>query len=208
LFGRKEREDISDENLLKALDLVDKFGVKGKPFPIRFYGGEPILRFEKIKFIIEEAKKRKMNTRWVIFSNGVVGNKDSADYCIANHIQLVRGCNGTREAQEAERPNTYDRYNEMSKLFHDERGHRRMTTTPKNVKYMAQGARELVEAGSFGATPMPDYYADWTPEATQMYIDQNKEIGKLFVEIFKLGKPFYSFFISKAAACIFTKKKS
>jgi len=200
---------MSDETILKALDLIQKIALKDKkPFPVRFYGGEPMLRFDKIKFFIEEARKRKMNLKYVIFSNGVVGNKEIADYCLANHIHLVRGCNGTREAQEAERPNTYDKYNEMTKLFHDEKGHRRMTATPKNVKYMAKGVREMIEAGSIGATPMPDYYADWTPEATKEYIDQTKEMAKFFVERFKLGKPFYSFFLSKAAACIFTNKKS
>jgi radical SAM protein with 4Fe4S-binding SPASM domain len=207
--GREKREDMSDETIDKILDFIQNYTVpmnSQKHPTIHFYGGEPILRFNKVKYFIEKARERKILLNWVIFTNGTVGTSETAKYCKENNIHLVRGLAGCRQAQDAVRPNTYDKYQEMTKLFHDERGHRRMTTTPETVKYVAQSIRELVEAGSIGATPMPDYYANWREEDIQEFEKQMWEVGKFYIERSLMGKPFYSYFLSRDLACRYTSK--
>ena len=207
--GREKREDMTDETIDKILTFIQDCTVPMNPSKnptIHFYGGEPMLRFDKVMYFIERSKERKIPLNWVIFTNGTVGNAANALYCKNNKIHLIRGLAGCRQAQDKVRPDTYDKYQEMTKLFNDQRGHRRMTTTPDIVGYVAESIRECVEAGSMGATPMPDYYANWTEEAIQEFERQMWKVGEYYVERSLMGKPFYSYFLSRDLACRYTNK--
>jgi radical SAM protein with 4Fe4S-binding SPASM domain len=207
--GREQREDMSDETIDKIIEFIKHktLPMNSKKNPtIHFYGGEPMLRFEKVMYFIEKSKEKGLALNWVIFTNGTIGTPANALYCRNNKIHLVRGIAGCRQAQDKARPDTYDKYQEMTKLFQDEHGHRRMTTTPETVKYVAESVRECVEAGSIGATPMPDYYANWTEEDVQEFEKQMWKIGEFYVERSLIGKPFYSYFLSRDLACRYTSK--
>jgi radical SAM protein with 4Fe4S-binding SPASM domain len=53
---------------------------------------------------------------------------------------------------------------------------------------------------------MPDYYANWTEEDIQEFERQMWEIGKFYIERSLIGKPFYSYFLSREIACRYTSK--
>jgi uncharacterized protein len=206
--GREERQDMTDETLDKILEFCRQNHRKDKNTMVHFYGGEPMLRFEKVRYFIEGAKKLNIPLNYTVFTNGVVGTPEIAQYCKDNKVHLIRGLSGCKAAQDTLRPNTYEKFQEMTKLFSDERGHRRMTVTPETIKWAAQGVRECVEAGSIGATPMLDYYANWTEEDMKELDRQMYLIGEFFVERVKMGKPFYTYYHSRDMACRYTNKSA
>jgi len=206
--GREKREDMSNELLDKILLAIERFGVLDRPEPltVRFYGGEPMLRFDKVKYFVEKAKEKKLRLKYVLFTNGVIGDKEKAKYCKENKINLIRGLVGCKAAQDILRPNTYEKFQEMTKLFDDTKGHRRMTVTPDTVKYVADSIKDIIESGSMGATPMPDYYANWTEKDIQEFEKQLEKVADFYIERSLAGKPFYSYFLSRDLACRYTNK--
>jgi uncharacterized protein len=199
---------ISEEMLEKAVALVKKFGDKGREIVVNFYGGEPMMVFEKVRWTIERFKREKdLKVRFILLTNGTIGNEEQAKYCKDNNVSMARSSNGCREAQEVERPGTYDKYNELTKLFGDTVKSKRMTVTPLTAQYVSKSAKEFIERGAVGVVPMPDYYADWSPEDQETFLKELWEVAKLHVSEFKRGHPLYSFFISREAGARFNKQR-
>ena len=63
---------MSDEVVEDALTLVDRVveARGGKQFTLYFYGGEPLVAFERMKSIVERPRARKLNCRFGIVTNG------------------------------------------------------------------------------------------------------------------------------------------
>src|ERR1051325_3544879 len=82
--------DMSAETASRALDLV--FRSPASHIKIEFQGGEPLLNFERIVQIVEEAKERNAdfgkNVEFVITTNLALGNNEIFEYCRNNNIVI------------------------------------------------------------------------------------------------------------------------
>lgn len=97
---------MSEEIALKSLDLV--FQSPSKAIKIEFQGGESLLNFSLIKFIVKEALERnKVENRsldFVITTNLTYMNQDIIDFCSKHDIYISTSLDGGRVVHNKNRP--------------------------------------------------------------------------------------------------------
>jgi radical SAM protein with 4Fe4S-binding SPASM domain len=218
--------DMTDETIEQVLDLIEKFGipreaykiVKGKngqnvrvPIPttqISFYGGEPILRFERVKKFIERSIERGMKLKFTALSNGTVGTPEIVNYLKYFNCWTQRSIDGHPEAQEKYRPNSIEAYKAQNEIWKDYPSSRRMTVQPEFAKDLLKSQHFFEEMGFWGGTsPMPNFYTEWTDEHIEDFKKSLWELGRYYVEMWKKGKPFYNYYFSNELSARYQNQK-
>lgn len=105
---------LSKINAKKALDLFVQNCPKKIEKTIIFTGGEPLLNYQVLKYIVNEAKKRIDNVRIVVFTNGSLINEEIAKYFKKNKILVLISIDGPKDIHDKERKflfgkGTYDK---------------------------------------------------------------------------------------------------
>jgi uncharacterized protein len=98
--------DMSQEHGAAALELT--FRSPSKHLKIEFQGGEPLLNFDLVRFVVERAmemnKVRGRDLRFVIASNLSKLSADMLDFCKENAVYLSTSLDGPEDLHEAQRP--------------------------------------------------------------------------------------------------------
>lgn len=139
----KLRYDMSPEIALGALDLT--FRSPSHNIKIEFQGGEPLLNFDLIKYIVLEAKQRNQQTgknlAFVIATNLALINPDILQFCREHSILISTSLDGPQALHNANRPrpgnNSYERTIEGIRLVREMLGRDQvsalMTTTEASL---------------------------------------------------------------------------
>ena len=149
----KVKYDMSEEVALKSLDLALR-----SPSPnikIEFQGGESLLNFDLIKFIVEEAKRRETNKNltFVIATNLAVVTRDILEYCKIHGIHISTSLDGPKELHNKNRPrpgkNSYEKTIEGINLSREVLGpdmvSALMTTTEASLAYPKEIINEYIQ---------------------------------------------------------------
>ena len=152
--GTREEEnlDMDDRTIETYLDFI--LNLPHKNITIEFQGGEPLLRFDKIKYILEEFNKRKKKynktlASATIVSNLTLMNLEIADYILENNIGLSSSLDGPRELHDAQRSfidgrGSYDAVVKWCDYF--EKRKRTVGTMPTITKKSIDvGARAIID---------------------------------------------------------------
>ncbi|MGZ3762996.1 MAG: His-Xaa-Ser system radical SAM maturase HxsB, partial [Mucilaginibacter sp.] len=98
--------DMSEETADKALDLV--FKSPSPTIKIEFQGGEPLLNFKLIQYIVATAKSKnvshKKDLRFVITTNLSLLTDEVLAFCVEHSICLSTSLDGPEELHNANRP--------------------------------------------------------------------------------------------------------
>jgi len=135
---------MSPDIATKALDLV--FRSPAKNIKIEFQGGEPLLNFELITFIVLEAKQRNRdigkNLAFVIATNLALVTEDILTFCGEHSIGISTSLDGPQDLHNANRPrpggNSYEKAIQGIKLSRERLGRDQvsalMTTTEASLE--------------------------------------------------------------------------
>lgn len=98
--------DMTREHAARAIDMV--FESPSSTIKIEFQGGEPLLNFELIRWIIEEVKGRneaeQRDLSFVIATNLALITDEILEYCAANAVAISTSLDGPRDLHNANRP--------------------------------------------------------------------------------------------------------
>jgi len=102
----KNAYDMSEETANKALDLV--FKSPSPAIKIEFQGGEPLLNFKLIQYIVATAKEINLvhhkDLQFVITTNLSLLNDEVLAFCIEHNICLSTSLDGPENLHNANRP--------------------------------------------------------------------------------------------------------
>ena len=102
----KHAFDMSEDTANKALDLV--FRSPSPAIKIEFQGGEPLLNYSLIQYVVTEAKRRNLehqkDLQFVITTNLSLLNDDVLAFCQEHTIQLSTSLDGREELHNSNRP--------------------------------------------------------------------------------------------------------
>ncbi len=98
--------DMSQEHASLAIDIM--FSTPSKHIKVEFQGGEPLLNFELIHWIVSEVNSRNTTHNkqvdFVIASNLAILDDSILDYCHRNKISLSTSLDGPSELHNSNRP--------------------------------------------------------------------------------------------------------
>lgn len=102
----KMRYDMSLTSAERSLDLV--FRSPANEISVEFQGGEPLLNFELIRFVVEEAKRRNAahgkKIQFVITTNLAVVTDEILEFCRQHQILISTSLDGPAFIHNANRP--------------------------------------------------------------------------------------------------------
>jgi len=98
--------DMSSQTASRALDLV--FRSPASSLKIEFQGGEPLLNFERIEHLVNEAKARaevtRKNVEFVITTNMALGTDEIFKFCHENNVVISTSLDGPAAIHNKNRP--------------------------------------------------------------------------------------------------------
>jgi uncharacterized protein len=153
----KSRYDMSEETASRALDLV--FRSPANEIKIEFQGGEPLLNFERIVQIIEEAEVRGLATgkaiEFVVTSNLALITDEMLEYFRRHGVLISTSLDGPEFIHNANRPRPGDNSYELTVqgiqrvrevLGYDKVG-ALMTATKRSLQHPREIVDEYVDRG-------------------------------------------------------------
>ena len=150
----KNSFDMDEINAEKALELV--FKSPSTNIKIEFQGGEPLLNFNLVKFIVRRAIEKKpveKNLGFVIATNLALINDEILEFCSNYNILISTSLDGPRELHNKNRPrrgnNSYEKTIEGINLSRSYLGHDSvsalMTTTVDSLPKVEEIINEYVK---------------------------------------------------------------
>lgn len=141
---------------------------------VSFHGGEPLLRYDRIRVYIESLRTVMPDRRMSFFltTNGLLLDREKAEYLTDHLDELSISVDGCEEAHDLNRvyPNGQGSYREVMRHIEQcglDKGKLRvrMTVTANNVTYLADGVESLVNQGFRCIVPAVAIEdPDWTEE--------------------------------------------
>jgi radical SAM protein with 4Fe4S-binding SPASM domain len=203
--------DMSQETIDQVLRLIEK---RGRPRPLKaqgsglkaqrpthidFYGGEPFCAFAKVRYTIEESRRRGMELTFGLLSNGTLGTQEQFDYLAAHRCHVQRSIDGHPAAQEKYRPGSAEKYLEVGKLCRDFQDTRRMTIQPEFAGEILRSFLWFEEQGyGKGISPQPNFYAEWSNEQVAAFKRSLWDLGRYYLRRWKRGDPFYVYYFARS----------
>ncbi len=102
---------MSHDTARRALDMFAQFSEKSNRLHIGFFGGEPLLHFDLIKYCIEYARTKFVGKELSIglTTNGTLLDDRTTDYLAQNDIVVFVSLDGPKEIHDANRTNLADK---------------------------------------------------------------------------------------------------
>ncbi|MCX8519408.1 MAG: His-Xaa-Ser system radical SAM maturase HxsB [Methylophilaceae bacterium] len=199
--------DMSTETADKALDFVFRSPSPG--LKIEFQGGEPLLNFEMVKYVVIEAKKRNQvfnrDLQFVIATTLALITDDILAFCKTHNIVLSSSLDGPEDLHNQNRPrpnkNSYAKFVEGLGRAREILGYDRvsalMTTTDKSLPRVKEIIDEYLKLGFnsiFLRSLSPYGFAIKTKKFmsynTQQWLEFYKDGLDYIIELNKAGVPF------------------
>lgn len=199
--------DMTREMADKSLDFV--FRSPNPAIKIEFQGGEPLLNFEMVKYVVLEAKKRnetqKRDLQFVIATTLSLLTDEILAFCKEHSILLSSSLDGPRELHNANRPrkgrDSHERFESGLNRARETLGYDQvsalMTTTDKslpNVKAIIDEYLRLGFTGIFLRSLSPYGFAIKTNKFhrydTERWLDFYREGLQYILELNKSGVRF------------------
>ena len=199
-----------DLNIKTGEEIIDfLFSNVGEYLSIAFFGGEPLLKFDLLKHLVEYGKekaklyslkenKKKFRISFSINTNGTIIDREKIEYLRKNRIGMVLSLDGTPEAHDLRRRDSSGKgcFHLLKKniplLMEDPRQvHIRMTVSPETVDKMYEGARFIHFLGFRSLAVAMDRSSDlWDENKREIFRNQYKEIVDWYMEKLREGSRF------------------
>jgi len=217
--------DMTRETADKALDFV--FRSPSANIKIEFQGGEPLLNFELIQYIVGAAEQRNLtehrNLRFVIATNLAMATEEILRFCANHSIDISTSLDGPQDLHNQNRPrpgrNSHQKAVEGIALAREIVGRDRvsalMTTTGKSLDRVKDIIDEYVRLefpGIFLRPLSPYGFAVKTNAiaaySTMRWLEFYKEGIEYILHLNRVGIPFREFYASVILRKMLTSEPS
>lgn len=102
VFGESINVDSDKDMIINLLNYIQKMGLKN--VKIAFFGGEPLIKFDLIKFVLNKTKElTNIDWKFSIYTNGLLLNEEISRYLYANNVNIILSLDGTKEMHDNNR---------------------------------------------------------------------------------------------------------
>ena len=202
--GKHNSNDTASQDTLDLMvEFVRRKTPAGQQASIVFYGGEPLLAFDELQYVVRRLRDGGVRCRYTVTTNGTIGTPAIAAFFRLNRIKVVRSIDGCPEAMDLNRAGAIEDYKRCTEIYRDYGVGRRCTISPNAAHLLVKSLHYLNDiTGTKSHCQQPDFYATWTEEQARDFIGQLREIGREYVADTRAGRPFYSFWFDRAKAVL------
>lgn len=172
-LSNKKAKTITIETIDKVVAFIlDKTGDTIEDVSVVVYGGEPLIAFDELKYLVCQLKAAfamKNHIKFHITTNGTLLSGERAVFIAENFDSISLSVDGTKEAHDSNRAfcsgeGSYEHViPNMLRFIHgtDRVVIGRMTVNTINVSYLAQSVSHLIDLGFKKIEPVVDQFDDW-----------------------------------------------
>lgn len=194
--GTKYHKSISKETILKSIEFILSFPIKELTFG--FFGGEPLLEWELLKFATyemeREAEKRDIILNKTFTTNGILLDDKKVDWLREHAFYIVVSMDGNEQMHNKHRV-----YANMNSSFSDVRvallSLQKVYTpkeysvisvvTPQNIAYLNESIKYLHQELNVKNIRLAlNYFTEWGDE-TENYTKIYHMLGKYVIEQYR-----------------------
>jgi uncharacterized protein len=184
----------------KIVDFAFQKNAKDERLEIGFFGGEPLLEFERIKHIVELIKAHplysKTNVRLSITSNGTIFNQKIANFILSNHIVLCISYDGLPKNQDVNRKYKNGKSSALTVEKNIKKALRYFPLLPvnavfsdKTLTYLPQTVEHLINLGVKNIYLNPDISAKWTQKHAKQLLEIYGLIAEKYLQCYLQNNP-------------------
>ena len=195
--GTKVDRSMTPEVAVRSLRfLAGEAKRRGGVLRVTFFGGEPLIRFDVLRAVVEEARSLpEADIRFHMITNGTLLTDERIDYFRRNGVAYTLSLDGTPEAHDLERRTTGGRgsfdlvLKRVPKILEaDPYVKVNMVVTPRNARRIAEGVRFLHGMGFRYLDVSPDFGSEWDAAALGVLRKQYRKVADYYVECHRHGK--------------------
>lgn len=184
-----EADNIRSDDKIQDMDSIIDFIYyqckDERACKLNFHGGEPLIYFEKMKYIIQKLDK-KIHVKYFFTTNGMLLSADSADYIKKHNIAVSVSLDGTKDTNDLYRVDmdglgTYNRIVEKLKELEQIKNlvRIRMTIVPETVNLLFDNVIHIIKLGYSTIVAVPDLFSkNWNDNI----------LKQLEIQLFRLHK--------------------
>ena len=152
----KQQKSINDKIIKESFRLFNDFKIN----KVKFFGGEPLLEFDKLKKISENIKRKKISLH--LTTNGSLINKPIINWLNKNKINLNLSLDGSEFVTRRYRKGIYD-YDKLVGLKNQltDEITINLVVCPETAKYLFHSFKFLVAQNFKKINLLPAYFNDW-----------------------------------------------
>jgi uncharacterized protein len=184
----------------KVVDFVFQKNPKDWKLEIGFFGGEPLLEFERIKLIVELIKNHSAysssKVSISINSNGTIFNKEISDFMLSNDIVFCVSCDGPQKMQDVTRKYKNGQGSSATVEKNIQEALLYFPFLPVNavysdqtLQYLPQTVDYLVNLGVKNIYLNPDISAKWTQSNAEQFPEIYGVLAETYIQFYLQGKP-------------------
>lgn len=197
--------ETAEQTIKYFTDKFDATVAAGKRINVALHGGEPLLNFDVIRYIIKTLKERyDGHIIFTMTTNGTVFEKDIYDF-IKGKVQISVSIDGNRKTNDTNRiyPNgesSFDKVVETLKFLKEQGEYIRvrMTVNKETLPAMAENYIYLDQMDMGVVTFALDAGAAWNQQDMQIYYENYEKIMEYMIEKDKKAAQYLLFNIKEA----------
>ena len=197
--------ETAEQTIKYFTDKFDETVAAGKRINVALHGGEPLLNFDVIRYIVETLKERyDGHIIFTMTTNGTVFEKDIYDF-IKGKVQISVSIDGNRTTNDTNRiyPNgesSFDKVMETLKFLKEQGEYIRvrMTVNKETLPAMAENYIYLDQMDMGVVTFALDAGAAWNQQDMQIYYENYEKIMDYMIENDKKAAQYLLFNIKEA----------
>lgn len=150
-------------------------------FDVAFFGGEPTLNFDIIKYTIEYLREKPYECTYGLTTNFVNITDEMLDVFYDNDFSILVSIDGLKEIHDKNRCNSYDKVVGNIKRSLDKglklNLEARITILPSDINYLFEATKNVFEMGIDNIAPCVVMDVPWTDEN---YIEFEKQVKLIY----------------------------
>jgi len=177
--------DLAKEIIKKEFEFV-KNSPDFDEIEFDFMGGEPFVKFDLMKEIMEWTWSQKWNVPYIFFTttNGTLITDEIKQWLVKHKERFVVGISydGTDESQDMNRTNCSGKVDLDFFLETWPNQGAKMTISPESLKNLASGVIYLIEKGSHNFSANCGYGQVWSEEDKKEFRNQLMKLAEYYLE--------------------------
>ncbi len=162
---------------------------------ITFLGGEPLIKFNKLKKMIEFARFFLPESEINVFTNGTLLSEDIFSFFQKKKVNVVISMDGFEEINDRQRNSLKGNLSVSNKIFSFFKGHFKdisfsLVVTCENVKFLSSNIRKFSDLGVQALGWNIDYSSLWDKNSVSELKKQLAQIRLDYLKLLRKGRPY------------------
>jgi len=199
-YIKKKETVMTPKVAQKVVDFAFQKSQAAKRLEIGFFGGEPLLEFERVKLIVELIKNHplydKSKVIMSITSNGTIFNQEIANFMLSNGIIFCVSCDGPPQIQDVNRKYKNGKSSSAAVEKTIKKALQYFPFLPVNavysdqtLQYLPQTVDYLISLGVKNIYLNPDISAKWTQKHTEQFPEIYSALAEKYIQCYLQDKP-------------------